>query len=137
MGTNYYWRHNICDCCHRYDEMHICKSLRSFRGYFGEREWSDEHRRMLPAPPLVVSWRQWRDKLRSAGEVWDEYGTRQDTEEFIARVEAVPLADRRRQHDWVVEHYPPGVLGHRPVGVQPDGEWLDADGFSFYGGAFS
>jgi hypothetical protein len=26
MGTNYYVRENICDCCGRYDEIHIGKS---------------------------------------------------------------------------------------------------------------
>jgi hypothetical protein len=33
VGTNYYWRHNICFCCNRSDEWHICKSLISFEGH--------------------------------------------------------------------------------------------------------
>lgn len=136
MGTNYYWRHNICSCCGRYDSMHICKSLVSFQGYFDEAEWDDERREFKPAPPLIVSWQQWKAKLRAGeGEVWDEYGDRLDTEQFIADVEATDADNRRRQYDWVVRN--DGLGYHREFGVVPRGEWLDPDGFSFYGGEFS
>lgn len=136
MGTNYYWRHNICSCCGRYDQQHICKSLVMFRGYFDEPEWDNDRREFKPAPPLIVSWQQWRAKLRSdEGEVWDEYGDRLDTEEFILDVEATDADNRRRQYDAVVSYGTPFL--ERKFGVQPRGDWLDADGFSFYGGEFS
>lgn len=135
MGTNYYWRHNICSCCGRYDEWHICKSLVSFEGRFGEPDWDDAARKFLPAPPTVASWRQWRDLIRSGGEVWDEYGKQVDVEEFISDVESTDRANRRRQYDWVVDH--PDPFWDRKFGVVSRGEWLDEDGFSFYGGEFS
>ncbi len=132
MGTNYSWRHNICECCGRYDELHICKSFRTFRGHFGE-EWNGRTMRSLP----IVSWQGWKTKLLSGGEVWDEYGQRRNTDVFIEEVESVSPADRRKHHDYCVEHYPPGAIGHRAVGVGPDMQWLCPDGFSFYGGEFS
>lgn len=136
MGTNYYWRHNICSCCARYDELHICKSFGTFRGHFSESEWDDK-RRQFVYPPLIVSWAAWAEKLRSGGEVWDEYGRRHDTEEFIATAESVPAKRRRQHYDYCAEHHPPGAIGYREKAVAPDGEWLDADGYSFYGGEFS
>lgn len=136
MGTNYYWRHNICTCCGRYDEWHICKSLISFEGHFGEPVWDEADLRFNSAPPLVTSWEEWKGLIRKDGEVWDEYGVQHDVEEFIPRVEATDPAARRRQYDWCAAH--PERLGDIRVG--PVGErsyWLDADGFSFYGGEFS
>lgn len=135
MSTNYYWRHNICSCCDRYDEWHIGKNLTSFEGRFGEPDWDDKTRTFLNPPPVVASWRQWRDLIRSGGQVWNEYGERIDTEVFIADVESTGEANRRRQYDWVANHTAP--YWDRKLGVVPRGEWLDEDGFSFYGGEFS
>jgi hypothetical protein len=135
VGTNYYWRHNICFCCNRSDEWHICKSLISFEGHFSEGEW-DDAAKAWPDIPVITSWRDWVTKLTSGGEIWDEYSVQHDTEEFIARVEATDRAARRRQYDWCMNH--PDRLGGIRVGsVGPRSYWLDADGFSFYGGEFS
>lgn len=135
MSTNFFWHHNICDCCGRYDELHICKSFHTFRGHFGD-EWDEVNHEIL-RPPLIVSWKGWTEKLRSGGQIFDEYRRQHDIEEFIAATEALPRPGRRQHHDYCVEHYPPGVMGHREVGVGPDMEWLCEDGFSFYGGEFS
>lgn len=136
MGTNYYWRHNICSCCGRYDELHICKSLVSFEGHFAEAERDETSGKYAPPAALIVSWSQWRNKLRDGGEVWDEYGLRHDTAEFIAFVEATDPVARRRQYEWCVNH--PHIVPPRRIDrIGPCGEWLDADGFSFYGGEFS
>jgi hypothetical protein len=128
MGTNYYHRSAICECCHRYEERHICKSLTSFEGTV---EWPDE----APCAPVVTvgSWQDWKARILAEGEVWDEYGTHWPTADFIARVEATPDDARRRQHDWMVNNDPQRVSDGPAEGT----EWLDADGFSFYGGAFS
>lgn len=136
MGANYYWRHDICSCCGRYDELHICKSLTSFQAQFAEAEWDDLAKQYAPPEPLAVSWSDWKDLIRKDGEVWDEYGHRQDVDDFIARVEATDPLSRRRQYDWCVNH-PQDVPRRRIDRVGPRGEWLDADGFSFYGGEFS
>lgn len=129
MGTNYYWNSEPCDHCGRSDEqVHICKSLNSFRGHF---LWNDEADAYTP---WLVSWEQWKDYLRNhTGRLVDEYGGRHDVEDFIGRVEAVPMEARRRQFDWVLTHR----RGQASETPSPSGDWLDADGFSFYGGEFS
>ena len=116
MGTNYYVRHDACKHCGRgSDETHICKSMTMFQGY--EDHW-------LVGP--IRSWADWKRVLTEemdASEVWDEYGRSQPTGEFIAEVEATDQSYRRRQFDWMAEHY--------PNDVRAGSEWLDADGFSF------
>lgn len=135
MGTNYTWRHNICECCGRYDELHICKSFHTFRGHFGD-DWDEVDHRIV-RPPIVVSWKGWVEKLRSGGQIFDEYRRQHDIEEFIAAAEALPRAQRRQHFDYVAANYLPGQCGWREKAVKPDGEWLCEDGFSFYGGEFS
>lgn len=128
MGTNYYHRTNICGCCDRYDEAHICKSMTSFEGPV---RWLDEP----PYGPVVElgSWQAWRERILAGGEVWDEYGGQIEPETFVARVERTSLDDRRRQHEWMLKNAPNGVSD----GPEEGKSWLDADGFSFYGGTFS
>ncbi len=115
MGTNYYHRYNACDCCGRYDERHICKSMLSFQGYRPAPDWPEDF-----TGPEVVSWKQWRSVIEASGEVWDEYGRKWDPAEFTAAVEATDPASRRRHYDWMVEH-----------GMPLSRDWLDSDGFSF------
>lgn len=134
MGTNYYWRHNACGTCDRYDEWHICKSRVSFRGRFEAPEWDEDTCSYGPQRPVVVSWQEWKALLRGGGEVWDEHGVRLAAAAFIADVESTSRAARRRQYDWCVAH-PERVQNVDVVGDR--GTWLDADGFSFYGGEFS
>lgn len=126
MGTNYYHRYNHCDCCGRYDERHICKSMVTFRGYRPDSDWPDDF-----TGPLLTSWRQWKAELLAGGSVWNEYGDALDTAEFIAAVESTRPDSRRRQYDRVQEN------AYRHPGRPTDQDWLDGDGFSFYGGEFS
>lgn len=136
MGTNYYWRHNICACCNRYDEWHICKSLVSFQGHFDIDEWDEQTISYRPTKVLVASWEQWKTLLRTGGEVWSESGYSIPTDEFINDVESTDPANRRRQYDWCVSH--PNYVDRAHIDrVDRSGNWLDADGFSFYGGEFS
>lgn len=129
MGTNYYHRTNICDCCGRYDAKHICKSMTTFQAIW---EWGGEYD--CDQIVTVSSWQQWKERLLADGEVWDEYGEKWDIEKFIADVESTEVAWRRRQYDWCLAH-PQRVesLGE----ISAKGEWIDADGFSFSGGGFS
>lgn len=120
MGTNFYHRYNHCDCCGRYDERHIGKNMTMFQGYRQDPDWPDP-------TPEIVSWQQWKEILRTEGEVWDEYHRLWDLEAFISAVENTDPARRRRQYDWVMRHrFTPKHL-----------DWLDADGFSFHEGDFS
>lgn len=125
MGTNYYHRYDHCECCGRYDERHICKSLRTFRGYRPDPDWPDEF-----TGPLLATWQQWKAELLKGGEVWDEYGRREETAAFIEAVEATKPEHRRRQYDWMVEHA-------RDYGLSLGRDWLDPEGFSFAEGEFS
>jgi hypothetical protein len=128
MGTNYYAVHDKCEHCGRFERTHICKSLITFRGQF---TWDSDG----DPEPWLTSWADWRHFLcgPKVDHIVDEYGDRHDITEFIDRVEASTPAARRRQYDSVMEH----DLLHRKPGVVPGGDWLDPDGFSFYGGEFS
>lgn len=128
MGTNFYWRHNACSCCGRYDERHICKSMVSFAGYFG----LDEYGMPSANSPEITAWQDWKKRLLSGGEIWTEYGGRWGTAEFIDHVEATSPEARRRQYEWMVRNHGPDRIG-----VEPCKDWLDPEGFSFYGGEFS
>lgn len=133
MGTNYYHRTNICECCDRYDETHICKSLTSFEAVI---VWGGENdcERIV----TVGSWQQWKYRILEGGQVWDEYGKMIPVATFVADVESVDPERRRWQYDWCVRNQ--GLSGLRIPIVDcptPDGEWLDADGFSFSGREFS
>lgn len=109
MGTNYYHRTMICECCGRYDQAHICKSFVSFHGY--------------PDNPVpIVSWQDWkRAILTPRTYVYDEYGIQLPTEEFIRRVEATNPAARRRQFDEICANWPEYRGDY----------WLDPDEFTF------
>ena len=136
MSTNYFWRHNICDCCGRYDELHICKSMVSFQGRFHEAEWDETTSQYAPPAVLVASWADWKRLISGDGQIWDEYGTQRQVAEFIASVEATDPAARRRQYEWCAGH--PETVDRADIGrIGPRGNWLDAEGFSFYGGEFS
>jgi hypothetical protein len=75
VGTNYYWRHNICFCCNRSDEWHICKSLISFEGHFSEGEWDDAAKAWPDGQPgdLVATV---RGRARAHGWLCDNPGPR-------------------------------------------------------------
>lgn len=128
MGTNYYHRSNICECCGRFDEQHICKSMTMFNGVV---RWLDE--KPYGFVVTVPSWQDWKARLVAGGEVWDEYGERWDTDQFIERVEVTDADDRGSQHAWIVRNRPELASD----GPEDSRDWLDADGFSFHGGEFS
>lgn len=121
MGTNYYHRFNHCDCCGRYDERHIGKNLTMFQGYRPDPYFPEEF-----TGPEITAWAQWKEVLRTEGEIWDEHGRQWDIDEFIAQVERTEKSTRRRQYDSIVDHY----VDHRM-------DWIDADGFSFHEGEFT
>lgn len=117
MGTNYYLAEtpceNACKHCGKATELHIGKSLRMFQAHQG-----------TSFGPLT-SWQQWRKAIQAVGLVTDEYRNTYKADEFIALVEAVPMNERRRQYDWMRDHY------------EVVSDWLDDDGFSFTWGDFT
>lgn len=119
--------YNVCPHCKRAEhELHICRSMRTFRGY--KDVWSNE------LNLVITSWLEWKRLLKITEPVVavrDEYGVHFDPEKFIEQVEKMPKDIRRKQYDWVQV----AKIRGEPVGS--GGDWLDADGFSFYGGEFS
>lgn len=76
----------------------------------------------------IDSWVRWRNVISTGGQVWGDNGAGLlDTEDFIAKVEAVTTANRRKQFDMV-------AAGTRRENLN---DWLDADGFSFTWQEFS
>jgi hypothetical protein len=120
MGTNYYHRTNICECCNRYDETHIGKSSGgwtfSFQGF--KKAYEDDE------TEEVLSYADWLNRLQSGGKIFDEYGDEVSLDEFMALVEM--KKGEKRNHTIYCRTHHPGL-----------DNWLDADGHSFSAGEFS
>ncbi len=136
MGTNYFAIKDECTCCGRVDEVHICKSLRSFEA---PRVWDDDAGEWGDYVLGPSSWAEWKARLIEREEdVVDEYGKRYTAAEFIAMVEddhddlARTAEARRRQYDWCVANDPGSVSAGPAIGKT----WLDPDGFTFTGASF-
>lgn len=134
MSTNYYWHTDPCGSCGRTDEpLHIYQTPSGFEGHFRWNPDTGEY------DPWLVSWADWKAWLLAAdgGRIIDEYGREHTVAEFVEFIESVPMDRRRRQYDYVTTRYRPGMLGSRGVGIGKGLDWLDPDGFTFYGGEFS
>lgn len=112
MGTNYYVPQSRCEHCGRGDaDVHIGKNLVMFRAYRDD----------APSPwGPIHSVEDWRRVLRdNKFAVLDECGREYDVEDFIARIDATHVTERRRQYDWVRDNSPHSV-----------GDFLDDEQFS-------
>lgn len=80
MGTNYYHRTNICDCCGRYEERHIGKHSAGWQFSF----------QAIDEDQLVIQSRKdWYNHLiNESGKIFDEYGQELTLEELHAIVES-------------------------------------------------
>lgn len=119
IGTNFYHRTNICECCHRYDERHIGKSSGgwafSFRGYGADYDGVE-----------IKSYKDWLSLLEGGGEIRSEYGELIPLDDFKAMVEgkrAAPL--NQATETW--QNYP----------SMADDVWLDEEGNAFCSRYFS
>ncbi len=118
MGTNYYHRTDICECCKRYKQRHIGKSSDgwtfSFQGYIGEED-----------NPKIKSFEDWKRELQADGIIVDEYGRPMPFDEFVEFVEnknKQPL----NHFDWC-----------KKEGYDMSRDWKDDDGYSFSSSDFS
>jgi hypothetical protein len=139
MSTNYYWRFNGCNCCERYDELHIGKSSGGwefmFRGY-----------RSSPANPKedILSWDDWKTRLLADGTVVDEYGAAIPTQDFITLVEqdTAPGATWGGTGRALLNHID-AILANSlyesswPDYRNPNSHWKDSRGYAFSAGEFS
>lgn len=122
MGTNYYLPKacpNPCDHCSE-EGLHIGK--RSAGWTFGFQAYPDES---------LMSWEAWKERIRTAGKVVDEYGDEFTPEEFESLVLETldPWGPRRltpRHRDALTTH-----SGY------DDRRFYDAEGWDFWIGDFS
>jgi len=110
MGTNYYARYSICECCGRFDEIHIGKSSAGWTFSFQAQE--DE--------VTIKSYKEWL-KFLSGKEItiYDGYGDEVTLEEFKDIVES----KKKEKHNHAKEY--------------PEGHFIDEEGNSFSEGDFS
>ncbi len=111
MGTNYYYRSNLCDCCNRYDEKHIGRSSCGWQFFFR-------------AHGGISSYAEWKREFACAGMIFDEYGSEMSRENFITMIETKQAG---------LNHYE--ECGRD--GYCMDGEWKDEEGYSFSEREFS
>ncbi len=121
MGTNYYHRTNICNCCNRHDERHIGKSSAgwqfNFQGYynFGEED-----------KPDIRSFKKWQEILQE-GKIFNEYGEEISFNEFISIVSSKQeLNDNKNQYD-----------SCKARGCNLNNDWKDEEGYAFTTAEFS
>lgn len=141
MGTNFYYRINICEHCDRYEQVHVGK--RSAGWSFGFRAWP--HRLMNadypewgydPASPFgfeVMSRADWRKAFTEhPGKLFDEYGREgfdpigwldalePPDDELLAREDSMRTGPHWLDMSWHKER-----------------EWRDPEGFHFGAYEFS
>jgi hypothetical protein len=122
MGTNYYQRTDICECCNRYKEKHIGKNSMgwqfSFQGY---TSYDDN--------PKIKSFEDWKRELQADGKIFDEYGRELTFEEFVELVESKNKAPNN--------HYDYCKKEAANRGYDMLNDWKDDEGYSFSGADFS
>lgn len=135
MGTNYYWRHNICVVCDRRDEVHVWKNSGTFRAYLHELldenhpEWG--YNITSPFGEPVLSRADWvRVLTNRPGELYDEYGERIPDPVDWLRALAPPAAED-------IAHDETARQRGRWYDANDTREWRDPEGFRFYAGEFS
>jgi hypothetical protein len=124
MGTNFYVRYNVCECCDRSDELHVGKSSSGLRAY-RQPMWSLEN-----VTPIgeIYSWQDWKRFFAEVPhETWDEYGRQITDSEVIDWFEGLSAERRRRQYD-AVQEIPSGLRASY---------WLDSEGFTMCSEDFS
>ncbi len=142
MGTNFYYRTNICGHCDRHKEIHVGKSSGGwsfgFRGYPHELfdaehpEWGHDTESPFGFP--VLSRNDWQKAFTgSTGELWDGYGRRveDDPVVWLNQREAPDAAQVRKEAEMTSIAW---WVGAYSLGAQ---SWRDAEGFRFDVGEFS
>lgn len=130
MSTNYYARYNTCECCERYDEIHIGKSsvgwTFSFRGYNNE---CDNF--------VIKSYKELINVIKNNNmNIYDEYGHKTSLQEFKDLVESKRKSDNdsyRNSLDKISQENSEGTLAR----IVFRDMWLDDKGNNFCRREFS
>jgi hypothetical protein len=124
MGTNYYWRHNICPHCGRYDEIHIGKSSMGWQ--FILHGYRDNPVKISTQETFILSWSEWK-LLLNEGRIFNEYGKEVSLEYLIDNVEAPERKTMTNHYDYCQEHHE----GHLKE------MWKDSEGYCLCDSEFS
>jgi len=143
MGTNYYFKKNICEHCQREEkEFHIGKSSGGwtfhFRGYRGE--WSD-------IGEEILSLEDWINYIKKTpGKIFNEYGEETSLEELLELIESkreakfhhVDLALRAAHGDEEARKIMgPDWMDERCWRENAKNHWMDNEGHGFTDWEFS
>ncbi len=143
MGTNYYLRYNICDCCDRYDEIHVGKS--SFGWSFSFHAIDDyidmklmDPKHLLADSPeqkiIIDSYKKWQQFINTyvvhlqTAKIYDEYGTEESPQSFYKLVED-KLGGKNHAYEMKNDPQYSHVYSNR--------DFIDEDGHSFSKHEFS
>ena len=125
MGTNYYHRTDICDCCNRYKEQHIGKSSGGWEFFFQGYN-AEEHR------PAIISFEDWKREIQAEGKIYDEYGRVYTLDEFVEFVESKQGGTFNNRPN--INHYD---YCKKQELCDMKNDWKDKEGYSFSSTEFS
>ena len=122
MGTNYYLRHEECECCKRHSDLHIGKSSMGWKfllhGY--RYDWD------LPAKfnlKHLQDFNAWQTLMKQYP-IYNEYGDKVDYQDLINLIEE--KQGEGRSH-----------VTNPDVGIVIAETWVDEDGYEFMDCDFS
>jgi len=102
MGTNYYFRYNICKCCNRFSDIHIGKSSGGWSFSFHAPDLYIDMSTLDPKHALldvkdfrfnITSFQEWKEVIDKyvteyeTAKIFDEYHADIPPEEFYSMVE--------------------------------------------------
>ena len=116
MSTNYYIDVNKCDCCGRFEEVHIGKKSAGWEFMFQSYN-------------TLRSWQAWKQFLTSQ-KIYDEYEREVEYDDFVRKVETSLKGTFNGRMN--KNHYDEG----KGKWNQLD-EWKDKEGYSFTSNEFS
>lgn len=93
MSTNYYVRENVCDCCGRYDELHLGKSSMGWQFTF-QYNGGEYYKN-------VAEMRKWLEGKR----IFDEYDKEISNDEFWQLVESKQKPEFKNHTIYCREHH--------------------------------
>lgn len=143
MGTNYYIRFNICDCCDRYDELHIGKSSVGWQFTFHAidnsqillREFDPKYMLLDDNETTIKisSFQEWKSFIEKyvvefkTAKIFNEYDEEEDVQELLGLIE-LKRSEKNHQADHMKENNYYSTAGN---------DYSDTEGYSFSKGEFS
>jgi len=102
MSTNYYLKYNICECCNRFDKIHIGKSSAGWQFVF--RGHGEDFM------PVLQTYDQWMDFIENqlyeeTAKIVNEYGKEIEYQEFINMVKEKQENPKNKVHNFTAYNY--------------------------------